>query len=156
MTGRYVALGSSMAAGAGLAPRASGTPFLAFRSAHNYPHLLAESLGLDLVDVTYAGATTANVLYEKQNGTPPQITVLNGSESLITATIGDSDVGYVPLLTSAYLPHPMRRSSAAGCGTCTTVMPATERWPRWPRHSSRLEARFGSWRQRPASSSSIV
>jgi len=114
MTGRYVALGSSMAAGAGLAPRASGTPFLAFRSAHNYPHLLAESLGLDLVDVTYAGATTANVLYEKQNGTPPQITVLNGSESLITATIGDSDVGYVPLLTSAYLPHPMRSMPIIG------------------------------------------
>jgi hypothetical protein len=48
------------------------------------------------------------VLDEKQNGAPPQLTALNGSESLITVTIGDSDVGYVPLLTSVYLPRPMR------------------------------------------------
>ena len=48
------------------------------------------------------------MLDEKQNGAPPQITALNGSESLITVTIGDSDVGYVPLLTSVYLPRPMR------------------------------------------------
>ena len=114
MTGRYVALGSSMAAGSGIAPRVNGSPFLAFRSARNYPHLLAESLSLDLVDVTYAGATTANVLDEKRNGTPPQITALNGSESLVTVTIGDNDVGYVQLLTSAYLPHPMRSMPIIG------------------------------------------
>ena len=54
------------------------------------------------------GATTANVLDEKQNGAPPKITALNGSESLTTMTIGVSGVGYVPLLTSAYLPRPMR------------------------------------------------
>ena len=34
-------------------------PVLAGRSARNYPHLVAERLGLDLVDVTYSGATTA-------------------------------------------------------------------------------------------------
>jgi len=114
MTGRYVALGSSMAAGPGITPHVNGAPFLAFRSARNYPHLLAESLGLDLVDVTYAGATTDNVLAEKQNGTPPQVTVLNGSESLVTVTIGDNDVGYVPLLTAAYLPHPIRSMPIIG------------------------------------------
>ena len=59
---RYVALGSSMAAGPGIAPRAPGSPRLALRSARNYPHLLAADLGLDLVDVTYSGATTAHVL----------------------------------------------------------------------------------------------
>ena len=114
MTGRYVALGSSMAAGPGITPHVNGAPFLAFRSARNYPHLLAEFLGLDLVDVTYAGATTADVLAEKQNGTPPQVTVLNGSESLVTVTIGDNDVGYVPLLTAAYLPHPIRSMPIIG------------------------------------------
>jgi hypothetical protein len=53
MTGRYVALGSSMAAGPGIRPRAPGAPWPAFRSARNYAHLVADALGLDLVDVTY-------------------------------------------------------------------------------------------------------
>ena len=58
---RYVALGSSMAAGPGIRPRADGAPLPAGRSARNYPHLVADRLGLDLVDVTYSGATTANL-----------------------------------------------------------------------------------------------
>ena len=37
------------------------------RSAANYPHLVAQRLGLDLVDVTYSGATTAHVLTDRQN-----------------------------------------------------------------------------------------
>ncbi|WP_333891848.1 SGNH/GDSL hydrolase family protein [Mycolicibacterium gadium] len=105
---RYVALGSSMAAGPGIRPRAKGAPFLAGRSARNYPHLVAERLGLDLVDVTYSGATTANVLAERQPGAAPQIEALDGTEDLITVTIGGNDVGYVPLLFAAGLPRPLR------------------------------------------------
>jgi lysophospholipase L1-like esterase len=105
---RYVAMGSSMAAGPGIRPRAAGAPFRAGRSARNYPHLAAEKLGHDLVDVTYSGATTANVLTEPQHGVPPQIGALDGSEDLITVTIGGNDVGYVPLLFAAGLPRPMR------------------------------------------------
>jgi lysophospholipase L1-like esterase len=101
---RYVALGSSMAAGPGIRPRAKGAPFLAGRSARNYAHLVAERLGLDLVDVTYSGATTANVLSERQPGAAPQIEALDGTEDLITVTIGGNDVGYVPLLFAAGLP----------------------------------------------------
>ncbi|MCW2652179.1 MAG: hydrolase [Mycobacterium sp.] len=108
MTGRYVAIGSSMAAGPGIRPRASGAPFRAGRSARNYAHLLAEKLGLDLVDVTYSGATTAHVLADTQNGAPPQVSALDGSESLVTITIGGNDVGYLPLLTAACLPAPTR------------------------------------------------
>ncbi len=37
------------------------------RSARNYPHLVADELDLDLVDVTYSGATTGHVLREEQN-----------------------------------------------------------------------------------------
>ena len=62
MTKKYVALGSSMAAGPGIPPRDKSAPFRAARSAANYPHLVAQRLGLDLVDVTYSGATTAHVL----------------------------------------------------------------------------------------------
>lgn len=106
MTARYVALGSSMAAGPGIPPRAPGAPWPAGRSARNYPHLVANTLGLDLVDVTYSGATTAHVLRDKQFGSPPQIESLDGSEALVTVTIGGNDVGYIPLLTAACLPWP--------------------------------------------------
>lgn len=108
MTGRYVALGSSMAAGPCIRPRDKSAPFQAARSAANYPHLAAERLGLDLVDVTYSGATTAHVLTDRQNSAPPQIDALDGSETLVTVTIGGNDVGYIPLLTVAALPHAVR------------------------------------------------
>ena len=109
---RYVSLGSSMAAGPGIPPRADGAPWPSGRSARNYPHLVAAALKLDLVDVTFSGATTANVLRDKQFGAPPQIGSLDGSESLVTVTIGGNDVGYVPLLMAALLPALVRRLPA--------------------------------------------
>jgi lysophospholipase L1-like esterase len=115
MTGRYVALGSSMAAGPGITPRATGAPWPAGRSARNYPHLVAAKLGLDLVDVTYSGATTAHVLRDTQFGVQPQVEALDGSETLITVTIGGNDVGYVPLLTAAGLPGAVRWVPWLGC-----------------------------------------
>ncbi|OBH00707.1 MULTISPECIES: SGNH/GDSL hydrolase family protein [unclassified Mycobacterium] len=102
---RYVALGSSMAAGPGIRPRVEGAPRWSGRSARNYPHLVARRLNLDLVDVTFSGATTAHVLSDRQHGRPPQIAALDGSESLVTVTIGGNDVGYVPLLMAAALPR---------------------------------------------------
>ncbi|MGE2832979.1 SGNH/GDSL hydrolase family protein [Mycobacterium sp. SMC-4] len=102
---RYVALGSSMAAGPGIRPRAPGSPRRAGRSARNYPHLVAARLGLHLVDVTYSGATTAHVLTERQHGAAPQIDALDGSETLVTVTIGGNDIGYVPMLFAAGLPR---------------------------------------------------
>jgi lysophospholipase L1-like esterase len=105
---RYVALGSSMAAGPGIRPRAAGAPWLAGRSARNYPHLVAERLSLELVDVTFSGATTAHVLADRQRGGPPQIATLDGSETLVTVTIGGNDVGYIPLLMAASLARTAR------------------------------------------------
>lgn len=105
---RYVALGSSMAAGPGIRPRAAGAPRWSGRSARNYPHLVAQRLNLDLVDVTFSGATTGHVLSEHQHGRPPQVAALDGSESLVTVTIGGNDVGYVPLLMAAALPRAVR------------------------------------------------
>ncbi|MFY9917917.1 MAG: SGNH/GDSL hydrolase family protein [Mycobacterium sp.] len=108
MTERYVALGSSMAAGPGIRPRDKTAPLLAARSAVNYPHLVAQRLGLDLVDVTYSGATTAHVLTDRQNGAPSQVDALDGSEALVTVTIGGNDVGYIPMLMVAGLPRAAR------------------------------------------------
>lgn len=103
-----------MAAGPGIKPRAAGSPLAAGRSARNYPHLAAERLGLDLIDVTYSGATTANVLREHQRGAPPQVDVLDGTEELVTVTIGGNDVGYVPLLFAAALPSVLRAVPVLG------------------------------------------
>jgi lysophospholipase L1-like esterase len=111
---RYVALGSSMAAGPGIRPRAAGAPRWSGRSARNYPHLVAERCNLELVDVTFSGATTAHVLADRQHGRPPQIEALDGSETLVTITIGGNDVGYVPLLMAAALPRPARRLPVLG------------------------------------------
>ena len=106
---RYVALGSSMAAGPGIKPTAPGAPFGSGRSARNYAHLVAEQLSLDLVDATFSGATTAHLLDERQRSAPPQIEALDGSEELVTITIGGNDVGYVPLLMAASLPALVRK-----------------------------------------------
>jgi lysophospholipase L1-like esterase len=114
MSGRYVALGSSMAAGPGIRPQAPGAPFRSGRSSRNYAHLVAEQLNLDLVDVTFSGATTAHVLAERQRRARPQIEALDGSEELVTITIGGNDVGYVPLLMAATLPRPVRLLPAIG------------------------------------------
>jgi len=111
---RYVALGSSMAAGPGIRPRAAGAPRWSGRSARNYPHLLAKRLNLELVDVTFSGATTAHLLTDRQRGAPPQIAALDGSERLVTVTIGGNDVGYIPLLMAASLPRPARELPLLG------------------------------------------
>ena len=116
MTGRYVALGSSMAAGPGIRPSAAGAPFGSGRSARNYAHLVGERLNLDLVDVTFSGATTAHVLADRQRSAQPQIEALDGSEELVTITIGGNDLGYVPLLMAASLPAVVRRLPPIAAG----------------------------------------
>jgi lysophospholipase L1-like esterase len=94
-----------MAAGPGIVPKAKDAPKGAGRSAVNYAHLVAERLSYDLVDVTFSGATTSNVLSERQRSAPPQVDALTGAEALVTITIGGNDAGYVPMLFAAGLPH---------------------------------------------------
>jgi lysophospholipase L1-like esterase len=103
-----------MAAGPGISPRAHRAPRWSGRSARNYPHLLAERMNLELVDVTFSGATTAHVIADRQHGAPPQIAALDGSEALVTITVGGNDVGYVPLLMAAALPRLARRLPLLG------------------------------------------
>jgi lysophospholipase L1-like esterase len=85
-------MGSSFAAGPGISPivqKAAG------RSGRNYPHLVAAELGLGLVDVTYSGATTANLLNTPQNDAPPQIDAVGPDTALVTITAGGNDLQYV-------------------------------------------------------------
>jgi lysophospholipase L1-like esterase len=111
---RYVALGSSMAAGPGIRPKAPDAPFGSGRSAVNYPHLVADRLAYDLVDVTFSGATTAHILTDRQRGVPPQIEAIDGSEDLVTVTIGGNDAGYFPMLYAAGLPRLLRSLPVVG------------------------------------------
>ena len=103
-----------MAAGPGIRPSAPGAPFGSGRSARNYAHLVTQQRNLNLVDVTFSGATTAHVLAERQRSAQPQIEALDGSEELVTITIGGNDVGYVPLLMAASLPAVARRLPLLG------------------------------------------
>lgn len=101
---RYVALGSSFGAGPGIKPSASGRPGKARQSARNYPHLLAQRCGFDLVDVTSSAATVDNILRTPQFGQPAQIAAVTAQTKLVTVTAGGNDIGYIPSLIAACLP----------------------------------------------------
>lgn len=90
----YVALGSSYAAGVGIGPIVPGTPKRCGQTVNNYPRLLAERLGLHLVDASCGGATTANIL-GPWSELPAQIAAVAPDTRLVTVTIGGNDVGYV-------------------------------------------------------------
>lgn len=99
----YVALGDSFAAGPGISPADKGEP--CFRSAVNYPRLVAEQLGVKVFrDVTCSGARTENILTTPQSGrtaestVPVQLEALGADTTLVTLTIGGNDAG---LLTVA-------------------------------------------------------
>ena len=118
---RYVAMGSSFGAGPGITPRAPGSPRRAGQSAGNYAHLVARDLGLDLRDVTYSGATTDDILRPSARGQPAQLDAVTRATRLVTITAGGNDVGYLPRLTLASLPWPLRalpraRAQVAGFG----------------------------------------
>jgi lysophospholipase L1-like esterase len=108
MATRYVALGSSFGAGPGIGTRAEGSPRRAWRSAQNYAHLLAERLDLELVDVTYSGATAAELVDGGSTGEPAQIEAVTEATGLVTVTCGGNDVGYLPRLTLSSFPRPLR------------------------------------------------
>lgn len=90
---RYVALGSSFAAGAAIGPSKSGTPERCGRTVNNYATLLAEQLRLTLDDQSCGGATTAHVL-GPWNELPAQIDAVDAATRLVTVTIGGNDVNY--------------------------------------------------------------
>ena len=88
---RYVALGSSYAAGQNIPTQGP----VCGRSDLNYPNLIAAELQIDLVDVTCGAATTANLMSEPQGDLPPQIDAINEDTRLVTITAGGNDVQYI-------------------------------------------------------------
>ena len=104
---RYVAMGSSFAAGPGLDPRTAGAPRASGRSDNNYAHVATGRLGLVLTDVTYSGATTEDILVGSA-GQSAQIEAVTADTGLVTITAGGNDIGYLPALTFASFPRPLR------------------------------------------------
>ena len=105
----YVAIGSSFAAGPGIAPRAPRSPRAAGRSERNYAHLLAVRLGLQLDDRTFSGATVAQIAgVAVDQRRSPQVEAVGPATRLVTITAGGNDVGFLPRLTLASLPAPLR------------------------------------------------
>lgn len=98
-TGRYVALGDSFASGAGVAPYDLAAPPACSRSAINTAHLVASDLGYtNFVDNSCSGATTYELSSPQNlgggNQNPPQADALNGSETLVTVSLGGNDAQY--------------------------------------------------------------
>ncbi len=88
-------MGDSSVAGPGISPT-SPLGELCFRSANNWPTLLAKELGTkDLKDVSCSGSPSADMLYPKvaSNGTPiaAQIDALSADTQLVTISIGGND-----------------------------------------------------------------
>lgn len=113
---RLIALGSSFAAGPGIAPVADPA---ARRSARNYPHLVAERLGAHLVDVTVTGATTATILERRQRigrrRFAPQIEAVDVDADIVTVTAGGNDLDYLGgVIRTALLRRVWPRSGSLG------------------------------------------
>jgi hypothetical protein len=105
---RYMALGSSFAAGPRLRPRSPGSPRRAMRSSVNYAHLLAERLGLHLTDASWSAETAAQIA-DGGLGRPAQLEAVTADTRLVTLTCGGNDVGYIPRLTLGGLPRPLQQ-----------------------------------------------
>jgi len=96
---RYVALGSSYAAGPGIDPQEAPATRCT-RSTANYAHQLARLRSLDLVDVSCGGARTKDLLAPWKE-LPAQLDAVTPDARLVTVTIGGNDVGYIGYLVRA-------------------------------------------------------
>ena len=91
---KYVSMGSSFAAGAGIGPMQAGSPERCNRTTNNYASLLAARMDLALTDVSCGGAKTDHIL-GPWDELPPQIDAVTADTRLVTITIGGNDVNYV-------------------------------------------------------------
>lgn len=107
----YVALGDSYASAAGQGPFVDAGP--CNRSAHNYPAVVADGLGLSrdddsYVDVSCSGATTSDVLGS-------QIDAVTADADLVTLTVGGDDGGL--FLDAVLVCNALGLTDALGIGT---------------------------------------
>ncbi|MEP7210230.1 MAG: SGNH/GDSL hydrolase family protein [Alphaproteobacteria bacterium] len=97
---KYVAMGSSFAAGPGIPTYVDTPPTPCARSDGNYAHQLAKRMNLALVDVGCSGGTTRHLLGPRDS-IPPQLDALTADTKLVTITIGGNDINYLGRLSAA-------------------------------------------------------
>lgn len=103
-SGSYVALGDSVAAGAGLS---TANP-LCDRSTDAYPYAVAASTGLSLAHYACTGAKADEGIYDSQEESfatlPAQLdqAFANGTPDLITLTIGANDARWTQFIRQCY------------------------------------------------------
>jgi hypothetical protein len=99
----YVALGDSFTADWGVDPVAADQPSTGCRqSTNDYPHQVAANLGLNLTDVSCAGALTTNMTQPQTTfpdglthpEAPPQFGALTSTTEIVTIGIGGNDFGF--------------------------------------------------------------
>ncbi|HYD50847.1 MAG TPA: SGNH/GDSL hydrolase family protein [Terriglobales bacterium] len=133
-------MGSSFAAGPGVATAADNPRNRCGRSSENYARQLARLRHLRLTDVSCGGATTAHLL-GSWNELPSQLDALRTDTKLVTITIGGNDVNYIGGLmagscssseyaspASAAVCQGMRRRAGAADGA--RPPPSEETWER--------------------------
>jgi hypothetical protein len=92
----YVSLGDSYVSGP-LIPNQGAYPIGCEQSTNNYPHLTAAALGLELTDMSCAGATSSNMNSPQSTtgGTnPPQLSPINASTRVVSISIGGNDINF--------------------------------------------------------------
>ncbi|AUG76477.1 hypothetical protein CFP65_1589 [Kitasatospora sp. MMS16-BH015] len=94
-TGKYVALGDSYAAGAGVPGQSAG---LCLRSDHNYGHLVAATIGSSAYTDVTCSAAKVNALTSPQYDAfikvnDPQLDAVDSATKLVTLGIGGNDLG---------------------------------------------------------------
>jgi len=99
----YVALGDSYVAGP-LIPLQL-PPYGCLKSDHNYAHLAAPELGLELRDPSCSGAETDDMTQSQgvsPGPNPPQFDSLGADTSLVTLGIGGNDIGFSGLARDCF------------------------------------------------------
>ncbi len=122
---KYVALGSSYAAGPGGLDSVGNR---CLRTVDNYPHQVAQALNMSLVDATCSGATTENILDRRQRFvSQPQIDAVTPGTALVTITTGGNDIGYVQRLIAMgcknSVADPVKEIAERVCGHGRPISP---------------------------------
>src|SRR3954464_932815 len=105
----YVALGDSYVAGPAIPLPIK--PWGCIKSDHNYAHLAAPKLGLDLRDPSCSGAETGDMTQMQgvwPDPNPPQFDALGADTTLVSLGIGGNDIGFSSLAEDCFSTSPNR------------------------------------------------
>src|SRR3954462_6179194 len=100
----YVSLGDSYVAGPFI-PLPTPQPWGCLKSDHNYAHLAAPRLGLDLRDPSCSGAETEDMTQTQggwPEGNPPVFAPPPPDTTLATLGIGGNDIGFSSLAQDCF------------------------------------------------------